>query len=58
MTNQIDCMINYSNSAVYEAIIRLDGRVKHHFINTVTKELTDHCCKAVKNGASKLRAAN
>lgn len=30
----------YTNAAVYEAIVRLDLRIKHHVINLIAKELT------------------
>ncbi len=30
----------YNNAAVYEAIVRLDLRIKHHVINLIAKELT------------------
>ena len=31
----------YSNNHVYEALVKLDAKIKHHIINPVAKELTD-----------------
>jgi hypothetical protein len=56
MDDMLHMLLCSSNSVIYEAILRLDGRVKHHFINTVTKELTDYSCKIVKASASKMRS--
>jgi len=33
--------ICYSNNHVYEALVKLDAKVKHHIINPVARELTD-----------------
>ena len=30
-----------SNPIVYETIVRLDGRIKHHVVNLLAKELTE-----------------
>jgi hypothetical protein len=47
-----DC---YSNQVVYDAIVRLDTRVKHHVINQVAKEVTEACARKMKNGTRSLR---
>jgi len=32
---------SYTNKSLYDAIVKLDLRIKHHFINLVSKELTE-----------------
>jgi hypothetical protein len=46
----------YSNQVLYDAIVRLDTRVKHHIINMAAKEITEACARKVKAGTKGLRA--
>eukprot|EP00601_Ochromonadales_sp_CCMP2298_P024552 CAMPEP_0173276808 /NCGR_PEP_ID=MMETSP1143-20121109/3725_1 /TAXON_ID=483371 /ORGANISM="non described non described, Strain CCMP2298" /LENGTH=272 /DNA_ID=CAMNT_0014213819 /DNA_START=109 /DNA_END=924 /DNA_ORIENTATION=+ len=50
---EVEC---YSNPIVYDAIVRLDTRIKHHIINLVAKELTAISSRKVKSSTSRLRA--
>lgn len=45
----------YSNSVVYDTIVRLDTRLKHHIINSVSKQVTEVCAAKVKAGTRSLR---
>lgn len=45
-----------SNPIVYETIIRLDGRVKHHCVNMIAKELTEAAYAKVKAEVNSLRS--
>mmetsp|Transcript_9596 Transcript_9596/g.15968 ORF Transcript_9596/g.15968 Transcript_9596/m.15968 type:complete len:506 (+) Transcript_9596:29-1546(+) len=47
-----DC---YSNVIVYDTIVRLDTRIKHHVINLMAKELTHVCSRKVRSGTNLLR---
>ena len=42
---QAEC---YNNNSVYELIIKLDLKLKHHFINLIAKELTDTTLTSIK----------
>jgi len=46
----------YSNQVIYDAIVRLDTRVKHHIINLVSKEVTDASAAKMKAGTRTLRS--
>ena len=46
----------FSNPVIYDAIVRLDTRVKHHIINLVSKEVTDVCAAKMKAGTRTLRS--
>lgn len=46
---------NFLNSILYESIIKFDGRVKHHVINLISKELTDLANSKSSNELYKLR---
>lgn len=46
----------YTNQVVYDAIVRLDTRVKHHVINQVAKELTEACARKMKGATRALRS--
>lgn len=46
----------YSNQVIYDAIVRLDTRVKHHIINLVSKEVTDASAAKMKSGTRTLRS--
>ncbi len=48
--------MHYRNPLVYETAIRLDGKLKHHFISMISKDLTDYCCKFVKSETDTVRA--
>jgi hypothetical protein len=48
-----DC---YSNQVVYDTIVRLDTRVKHHVISMLSKEITDVCVNKTKSGTRGLRS--
>jgi hypothetical protein len=39
----------------YDTIVRLDSRIKHHFINAIAKELTEVAIQKVKSETTKLR---
>lgn len=45
----------YSNSVIYDTIVRLDTRVKHHIINAVSKQITEVSSAKVKAGTRSLR---
>jgi hypothetical protein len=45
----------FSNHVVYDTIIRLDTRVKHHFINLIAKEFTECSIKRMKENTLELR---
>ena len=40
---------------LYEAVIRLDTRVKHYVVSSVAKEFTTNCVKDVQNELKSLR---
>ena len=46
----------FGNQVVYDAIVRLDTRVKHHIINLVSKEITEISAVKVKAGTRGLRS--
>ena len=41
---------------MYETIVRLDGRIKHHVINLLAKELTEVASDKVKREMNSLRS--
>ena len=43
------------NIVLYEAVIRLDTRVKHYVVSSVAKEFTTNCVKDVQNELKSLR---
>lgn len=43
------------NAALYDAIMKLDSRVKHHFISLVSKEITETCVSTMKLKTQSLR---
>ena len=47
---------DYSNPIVYETIVRLDGRIKHHVVNLLAKELTEIASSKVKREMNSLRS--
>lgn len=46
----------YANQVIYDTIVRLDTRVKHHIINLVSKEVTDACSAKMKTNTRSLRS--
>eukprot|EP01032_Pedospumella_encystans_P014280 gene14280-16417_t len=46
----------YANQIIYDTIVRLDTRVKHHIINLVSKEVTDACSAKMKSNTRSLRS--
>jgi hypothetical protein len=48
----VDC---YTNLIVYDLIVKLDLRIKHHFINLIAKEMTENCINDFKNEMMMLR---
>jgi len=38
----------YSNVTMYDAIMKLDSRIKHHFISVISKEITEMCLSKLK----------
>jgi hypothetical protein len=46
----------FSNSVIYETVIRLDTRIKHHVINCIAKELTDVSNQKLKVGTHMIRS--
>jgi hypothetical protein len=46
-----------SNVAAYDAVIRLDGKIKHFVISPIAKELTEDSANRVKKGLEQLRIA-
>eukprot|EP01034_Spumella_vulgaris_P026344 gene26344-32910_t len=48
-----DC---YNNQIVYDTIVRLDGRIKHHVINMIGKELTEASSNKLKSATNSLRS--
>jgi hypothetical protein len=49
-----DC---WNHPAVYEAITKIDMKIKHHVINLVAKELTNHCLGVTKTELNNLRVS-
>ena len=50
-----DC---YGNASTFESIVRLDGRIKTHFISLIAKELTDIAVNESTEGITQLRNSN
>eukprot|EP01040_Poterioochromonas_malhamensis_P007116 gene7116-7687_t len=46
---------SYSNQVVYDTIVRLDTRIKHHFINLIAKEFTELSLHKMKESTLELR---
>jgi hypothetical protein len=54
----VACVVTFiSNIAIYETVVRLDGRVKHFVINLIAKEFTDTAVSEVKRELSSIRDA-
>ena len=54
----VECVVTFiSNIAIYETVVRLDGRVKHFVINLIAKEFTDTAVSEVKSELSSIRDA-
>lgn len=47
-----DC---YENQLIYDTIVRLDTKIKHHIINLISKEITQLCISKVKAANSTLQ---
>ena len=45
----------YSNVTMYDAIMKLDSRIKHHFISLISKEITETCMTSLKVENQSLR---
>mmetsp|Transcript_17359 Transcript_17359/g.29055 ORF Transcript_17359/g.29055 Transcript_17359/m.29055 type:complete len:272 (-) Transcript_17359:2070-2885(-) len=45
----------YGNSVLYEAVVRLDTRIKHYVVSSVAKEFTANCVKDVQGELKSLR---
>ena len=50
-----DC---YENPSLFESIVRLDTRIKSHFISLIAKELTDIALNKSSEGITQLRNSN
>lgn len=53
----ISCVIQecYKNASVFEGVVKVDGKIKHHIINVVAKELTDMSTSIAKQELETLR---
>jgi hypothetical protein len=52
-------MLSFSVSIItyYDAIVKVDGRLKHFIINLVAKEFTDRSCQNAEHEIDLLRAS-
>lgn len=48
---------NYSNPTAYELLVRTDSKLKHHFVDLVSKELTLLSTERAQKQVEKLRSA-
>lgn len=46
---------SFNVTSIFEGIVKIDTKLKHHFINMVSKELTDFACGHLKDTVSSLR---
>lgn len=45
----------YKNALVFDGLVKVDNKVKHHIINSTAKELTDMSANIAKVELSSLR---
>lgn len=50
----IHCVV-ISNLVVYDTIVKLDEKIKHHFINLIAKKITEFTIHKMKDNTLELR---